>query len=528
MKHTTRRLRGRRLVAAVLLVCLLAGVLAAVGLSSADAQTVSDNADAASSVRIAARKLANGNVEFGLQVAGGDLWLPRARFFAYATVEVGRWLGASPYGMSDGKDVRIRARKLANGKVEFALQVGADRQWLPPTRNFPYPTAAVGSWLYASTYTVGDPTTPLNAAPSSRTAPRDSASCTYETAMSNVMPSVFQVIVTTSTGTGLGTAFYIGDNEFLTAAHVIAGAREIRLQNHVRTLSDVRVVGVDASSDVAVLRADGDGVEAMRFGDESAHGLGAGVAAVGYPGSVYGVESGAGASIVSGLISSKWYHTEHDYIFYVQTDAAANPGNSGGPLINRCGEVIGLVVEKVVVEAVEGVIFAITEGTIREAMPRARQQGPQQDSSPTGGAWVAGTFNGGKPFVARDSENYEFEIALGLVEPPSLFVTCDSGDLEVYVWWDAFVFANVRTGDIPAAYAWHDDGEWESEVTREGWHESTSNRATFARSPRAFVQSALRADYVYIGAVNFNGISVGWAVFDLDGLEAGLQAIPCF
>ena len=108
MGRTRRRIAGRRLVAAVLLVCLLGAVLAAVGVGSADGQTVSDNADAASSVRIA-------------------------------------------------------ARKLADGKVEFALQVGADRQWLPPTRNFPYGTATVGRWLYASWYTVGDPTTPLSA-----------------------------------------------------------------------------------------------------------------------------------------------------------------------------------------------------------------------------------------------------------------------------------------------------------------------------------------------------------------------------
>ena len=92
MGKIRRQIVGRRLVASVLLVCLLGAVLAAVGVGAADAQTVSDTAETSSSVRIAARKLANGNVEFGLQVAGGDRWLPRARFFPYATVEVGRWL----------------------------------------------------------------------------------------------------------------------------------------------------------------------------------------------------------------------------------------------------------------------------------------------------------------------------------------------------------------------------------------------------------------------------------------------------
>jgi len=453
------RLPGRRLIAAAVLVCLLGAALVAVGLGSADAQTVSDTAEAASSVRIAARRLANGNVEFGLRPTGGELWLPQARYFAYATVEVDRWLRASPYGMSDGNDVRIRARKLANGKVEFGLQVGADRQWRPAARNFPYRTASAGRWLYSSTYTVGDPTVPLDAGPSPRAGPRDPSSCTFEGAMSQLLPSVFQVVVTTGSGTGVGTAFYVGSNEFVTAAHVVEGAGEIRLQNHAHTLTDVRVVGADAPSDVAALRADGSGVEALRFGDESAHGMGARVAAVGYPGAVYGVESGARASIVSGLISSKWYHIDHDYVFYIQTDAAANPGNSGGPLINQCGQIIGLVVEKVVDEAVEGVIYAVTEGTIRAAMPRARQQGPQQAPSSTSGEWISGTFDSGDPYLVTESGDYEYEVAFRVQEPPSLVVACDSSDLVVYVWWDTFVAANVRTGEVAVGYSWYDDGD---------------------------------------------------------------------
>ena len=75
--------------------------------------------------------------------------------------------------------------------------------------------------------------------------------------MSQVLPSVFQVVVTTRSSTNIGTAFQIGNNEFLTAAHVIKGAGTIRPQNHERTLRQVEVVGVDTPSDVAVLRADG-------------------------------------------------------------------------------------------------------------------------------------------------------------------------------------------------------------------------------------------------------------------------------
>lgn len=520
---------GRRGVALALSACLL-GAAAVIATEPVQAQSASESSATVSSVRIAARKLANGNVEFGLQPAGGPVWLPQARYFSYEEVAVGRWLRASPYAMSDGNDVRIRARKLADRKVEFALEVGADRQWLPRARKFPYDTVSVGRWLYSSWYTVGDSTTALDAGSATGETPRDTSSCTYERAMSHVLPSVFQVVVTTSAGTGVGTAFYVGNDEFLTAAHVVERASAIRLQNGERTLGDVRVVGVDVPSDVAVLRADGDGVAAMRFGDESAHGTGASVAVVGYPGRVYGIEHGAAASIVSGLISSKWYNAEHDYVSYIQTDAAANPGNSGGPLINRCGDVIGLVVQKAVDVAVEGVIFSVTEPTIREAMPRARRQGPQQNSSPPRGSWESGTFSdSGDPFLLAESVNYEYEIAIGSEEPPLLFVTCDdSDDLQVYVVWDAFVAANVRSGEVAVLYVWHGDGEWDDNPTREGWYESTGNTATFARSPWTFVRSALSEDYVHIGAANFDGTNVGWGVFGLAGLGSSLRHLPCY
>ena len=523
MRKATRRVTSRRLVAAVLLVCLLGAVLVAVGLGSADAQTVSDSADAASSVRIAARKLDNGNIEFGLQVAGGEIWLPPARFFAYATVDVGRWLRASPYGMSDGNDVRVRARKLANGKVEFALQVGADRQWLPAARNFPYDTATVGRWLYASTYTVGDPTTPLDAASppaTGTTAPPDASSCTFERTMSQILPAVFQVVVTTRSGTGAGTAFYVGDDEFLTAAHVVAGARTIRLQNHERTFQQVQVAGVDTPSDLAILRADGAGVPAMRFGDVSLLGRGATVAVVGYP----LFETDGAASIVSGLLSAKWRDNDHEHITYLQTDAAANPGNSGGPLISTCGEVIGLVSWKVARVDVEGVVFAVTEATVQEVMPRARQQGRRAATPAELGAWRLDAGAGrSEPHLINASEHYEYEDASGAEEPPALVITCRAGELAVFVWWDSFLAANLRTGEIAAAYRF-DDGGWVSE----GWYGSVSFAAAFARSPRSFVGSALRADELTIRVENFDGESVGGAVFQLAGLEAGLRGVPCY
>ncbi len=145
--------------------CLLGSMLGVVGPSGAvSAQT-------ASSVEIAARKLSGGQVEFGLRTGGGHLWLPNARYLTYDTVEVDRWLRSSPFAMSDGRDVRVRARKLNSGKVEFALQVDSNRQWLPSSRLFPYRTASVGQWLYSSRYTAGDTTTSLGTTTSGASTP---------------------------------------------------------------------------------------------------------------------------------------------------------------------------------------------------------------------------------------------------------------------------------------------------------------------------------------------------------------------
>ena len=512
----------RRLTAGVLVVCLLGAALVATGHSNpVDAQSAAESASAASSVRIAARKLANGNIEFGLQLEGGEMWLPRARFFSYPTVDVGRWLRASPYGMSDGIDVRIRARRLDTGKVEFALQVGQDRQWLPSSRLFPYATARVGRWLYASWYSVGDTTTPLDSGtrPSSGTAPSASSDCTFERAMEQVTPSVFQVV----TGSGSGTAFYVGNDEFITAAHVIDGARTIRLQNHERTLRQVQVVGTDWPSDVAILRADGSSIPAMRFGDESSLGRGARIAVVGYPGDNLDLSTPYAASIVSGLLSTRAYNTAHDYIFYLRTDAAANPGNSGGPVISACGDVLGLMSWKIVAVDVEGLNWAVSERTIREILRRPRRV----DAPPSAAASQLWQFfvgdQDGEPHLASVSEVYEYENPLGIEDPPALVITCRSGELEVYVWWDRFVAANVWTEEVVVDYRF-DEGEW----IREGWYESTTYESVFALHPRVFVDAARASDEVAIWPWNFDDELVGGAVFQLDGLDAELRRIPCY
>lgn len=137
----------------------LAAVLiatSAVVVSPAVAQDTEASDAPATTVRIKARKLETGRVEFGLELDGDREWLPRARFFPYPAASVGRWLFASPYTMNDGSTVRVQARRLADGRLEFGLEVDGDQVWLPRARFFPYDTVTVGRWLFSSRFSLLD------------------------------------------------------------------------------------------------------------------------------------------------------------------------------------------------------------------------------------------------------------------------------------------------------------------------------------------------------------------------------------
>ena len=140
-------------IGALAVVVIAASVLTA---SPAVAQDAEATDAPATTVRIKARKVETGKVEFGLQLDGEGEWLPRARLFPYPTAKVGQWLFASPYTMGDGTSVRIQARLLANGSVEFGLQVDGDQVWLPRARFFQYDTVEVGRWLFASPFSLLD------------------------------------------------------------------------------------------------------------------------------------------------------------------------------------------------------------------------------------------------------------------------------------------------------------------------------------------------------------------------------------
>lgn len=153
----------RRLGATLLLV-LVAGLLAT---STTSAQEPPEELaipqeapESLSRVRIQARLHPSGSIEFGLELDGEREWLPRLRFFPYDSALEDRWLYSSPYELSHGRTIRIQARLVASGKVEFGLELPDRSVWLPRSRLFPYATASEGRWLYSSPFetpTVGAP-----------------------------------------------------------------------------------------------------------------------------------------------------------------------------------------------------------------------------------------------------------------------------------------------------------------------------------------------------------------------------------
>ncbi len=136
---------------------------------------------------------------------------------------------------------------------------------------------------------------------------------------------------------GEGSGFIISpDGYILTNAHVVDDAREVTVRTTDRREYRARVVGVDVRTDVAVLKIDADRLPVVRIGNPAGLKAGQWVIAIGSP---FGFEN----SVTAGIVSATARSLPGDaYTPFIQTDVAVNPGNSGGPLFNLRGEVIGI------------------------------------------------------------------------------------------------------------------------------------------------------------------------------------------
>lgn len=161
-----------------------------------------------------------------------------------------------------------------------------------------------------------------------------------------------EACVTVLTDGGHGSGVVISeDGMILSAEHVISGANKIEVEFANGLKMDATIVRTDPVNDVVLLQISGKGHKALPLGVNSSPKLGEEVLTIGTP-----AEVELGQSVAKGIVSGK---RKVDNDVYIQTDMAVSPGNSGGPLINMQGEVVGIIQRKVIAEGVEGIGFAL-------------------------------------------------------------------------------------------------------------------------------------------------------------------------
>jgi S1-C subfamily serine protease len=189
-----------------------------------------------------------------------------------------------------------------------------------------------------------------------------------------VGPAVVRVEVRNAKGrpAGVGSGVVIApDGLVLTNAHVVEGAKEVHLQDAEGRVMDARKLGEDPDTDLALLRAGAvRDLPSARLGDSKALRRGQLVVAIGNP---LGFESTVTAGVISALgrsLRSKNGRLIEDVI---QTDAALNPGNSGGPLVSSRGEVVGI--NTAVILGAQGICFAVASNTAQFVLSELIQHG---------------------------------------------------------------------------------------------------------------------------------------------------------
>ena len=135
----------------------------------------------------------------------------------------------------------------------------------------------------------------------------------------------------------LGSGFIVAaDGYILTNAHVVDAADEILVRLTDKREFKARVIGADKRTDVALIKIEASGLPSVRLGDPNLLRVGEWVVAIGSP---FGFDN----SVTAGIVSAKGRSLpQENYVPFIQTDVAVNPGNSGGPLFNLKGEVVGI------------------------------------------------------------------------------------------------------------------------------------------------------------------------------------------
>ena len=189
-------------------------------------------------------------------------------------------------------------------------------------------------------------------------APLTEVSLAYQMVAQRIRPSVVSVKAFKSKEVGFGSGVILSaDGYVMSNAHVIKDASKFQVELYDRRRVAARLVGVDNESDLAVLKIEADNLIPATWGNSDAIEVGSMVWAIGSP---YEFSQ----TITSGILSGKnrrgdAYHTKQTLL---QTDAAVNPGNSGGPLVDIQGKVIGINTS-IFGKTFQGISFAVPSST---------------------------------------------------------------------------------------------------------------------------------------------------------------------
>ncbi len=187
---------------------------------------------------------------------------------------------------------------------------------------------------------------------------------------SGIIENSVKAVVTIKTDVGQGTGFIITDDGYIvTNAHLLSGGKTIESTSYEKEKISTELVGYNAELDVALLKIDGK-YNSLNLGNSDETQVGERVIAIGNP-------LGLQFSVTEGIVSGIHRPGANELNIYIQTDAALNPGNSGGPLINKKGEVIGINNFKL--GSGESLGFALESNYIKDAVNAISQEKLQRE-----------------------------------------------------------------------------------------------------------------------------------------------------
>ena len=194
--------------------------------------------------------------------------------------------------------------------------------------------------------------------------------CSIEDSSADVRSNTFKVTISLGYATSSGTAFFIGNSEFITNEHVVDGGGRILLSNDQQQFY-ATIVATSPSRDLALLKVSNyltltaTGLTTVELTDSD---TGKQIGVTGYPRGL-----GDTPSVSYGVISRVFLDDNENE--KMQTDAAISPGSSGGPVFNECGEVVGVISSKLTGVSIEGIGFAFSSDTLTNFLSDVSDRG---------------------------------------------------------------------------------------------------------------------------------------------------------